>query len=76
MKVRGLKVADGVPLIGELIVSKKTEADRASEAALRTADALRQTALNPAIAQADRPVMLMMALGWEEYARQLLREVH
>lgn len=58
----------------DLIAPKKTETELASEAAKRTADALRRTALNPQIAKQDVPVMLIIALGWEEYARQLVAD--
>lgn len=58
------------------IIAKLNETERASEAAQRTADAIRKVAISGQIQQQDVPTMLIMALGWEEFSRQLLVKVH
>lgn len=63
-----------VPLIGA--PAKPTEREHVSQAAERTAMALRQIAISPQINPQDAPVLLMQALGWDEFSRQILREVH
>lgn len=63
-----------IPILGA--GSRQPTRQEISDAAKRTAESLRKVAVQPQVVDSDRPFLLMCALGWEEFGRQIMQEVH
>lgn len=63
-------------LLGATGHSLRSPSERIATAAEETALELRKFAMNPQVDDHDRPGLLMSALGWDEFARQMRKVEH